>query len=133
MTDASIDFSELRVFAADLTHAADDVAMKAPGVIAKGAVNIKAQLREEMGRSKSFGKLAPSIGYDLTDDGLEAQIGPKKRAGAGPTKAGTGANIAYFGGANGGGGTVPDPQGALEAESPRFEAALAALVDEAGL
>ena len=52
------------------------------------------------------------------------EVGPRKG------KPGSIANIAYFGGANGGGGTVPDPRGALEAEAPRFEKALTDLVGE---
>ena len=123
MAGMSIDDSELRAFAVDLTRAGAGAAAAVRPVVSKGALNIKNQLVEEMSASRSFGALAPSITYDLDDDGLGAEIGPTKRSGgAGTSNLGFGANIAYFGTSRGG-GTVPDPQGALDAEAPRFEKA----------
>ena len=52
------------------------------------------------------------------------EVGPAKKSG-GSRGLGFGANIAYFGGARGGGGTVADPKTALDAEIPNFEAQLA--------
>ena len=100
--------------AADLGKASAVVAVSVRQIIAKGAVNIKKQLREEMGASGHFGQAAASITYDLTGgaDDIVAEIGPTK-TGAGPL-----ANIAYFGTSRGG-GTVPDPMGALQAEGVR--------------
>jgi hypothetical protein len=65
------------------------------------------------------------VNYDLETDGgeLVAEIGPDKDL------SGNLANIAYFGTWKGG-GTVPDPVGALEAEAPNFEKALGDLVEE---
>lgn len=117
------DMSEVRELMADWTRVPDMMAREGRPVVAKGASNIKDQLREEMGRSRHF-KAAKSISYDLDNDGYGAEIGPTK-TGAGPI-----ANIAYFGGSNGGGGTVPDPLGALEAEAPRFADALSKLAAE---
>lgn len=112
-----IDTSELRTLAADLTAAGDDVPAKVKAVITKAATNIKSQMRSEASGSGSFGHIAPTITYDLRDGGLEAEIGPTKPRGAL-------AAIAYFGGSHGGGGTVADPTGAMEAEAPRLEKAM---------
>ena len=130
----AIDFdtSELRALSADLTKAGEAVQGKAYGVVSKGAVQIKAQMRMEMYASKSFRGIGSSISYDIggVDLGggsgaIEAVIGPE----SGPGSAGNLANIAYFGSSRGG-GTVPDPIGALNAELPRFEAALAKIAGE---
>jgi hypothetical protein len=50
----------------------------------------------------------------------------------GPVKGGAGslANIAYFGGAHGGGGTVRDPQQALNEEAPKFEKSIGDAVED---
>ena len=108
------DASELDILAADLGKASAEVATSLRQVIAKGAVNIKTQLRDEMSASEHFGQAARSINYNITRSGddVVAEIGPTK-TGAGPL-----ANIAYFG-TSLGGGTVPDPVGALEAEAAR--------------
>ena len=114
---------ELRQLAADLAKGLD--AGKVREVVRKGGVNIKAQLREEAAHSLHF-KLARYIGFDE----VESLAGPAVEVGPTRTGAGRLANIAYFGGVHGGGGTLPDPQGALDAEAPQFEAALAALAQD---
>lgn len=121
------DVSQLRAFAVELDAVPDSVVRKIRPVVSKGALNIRDQMRAEMSRSRSFGQIAPTINYDLNvqADGMEAEIGPDKRR-----RAARLANIAYFGGARGGGGTVPDPRGALEAEVPRFESALGKLLED---
>lgn len=121
------DVSELRAFAVELDQVPDSVVRKIRPVVSKGALNIRDQMRAEMSRSRSFRQIAPTINYDLNvqADGMEAEIGPDKRR-----RAARLANIAYFGGARGGGGTVPDPRGALEAEVPRFESALSKLLGD---
>ncbi len=121
------DVSELRAFAVELDQVPDSVVRKIRPVVSKGALNIRDQMRAEMSRSRSFKQIAPTINYDLNvqADGMEAEIGPDKRR-----RAARLANIAYFGGARGGGGTVPDPRGALEAEVPRFESALSKLLGD---
>jgi hypothetical protein len=126
---ASFDAHEVRQYAADLRRASQRVVNQTPAVVKKGAVNVGAQLREEMEASPSFAPLAPSITFDLQGGGFGAEIGPVKSYG-GRRGLGVGANIAYFGGAHGGGGTVPDPQGALDDEAPRMEKALLDLLGE---
>lgn len=130
MAGVEVDATELRTFAADLLHAAGEVVAGVPGVVTRGAVNVKNQLRAEMGASRHFRGAAADIDFDLTEtaSGVEAEIGPH----SGPGNPGALANIAYFGTSRGG-GTVPDPEGALEAEVPRFESALDALLNTKGL
>jgi hypothetical protein len=116
-----IDITELRRFAADMNSASVRAAGDVSGLVAKGAVSIKEQMRSEMAASPHFRGAAASIGFDLVafPDGLEAQVGPSSE----PGSPGNLANVAYFGTSRGG-GTVPDPRGALEAEAPRFERAV---------
>jgi len=127
----TFDSSDLGALSADLTKAGDEVQSKAYGVVSRGAVQIKAQLRMEMYASKYFHGIGSSISYDIHGGDMfgvgviEAEIGPTTD----PGSAGNLANIAYFGSSRGG-GTVPDPVGALNAELPRFEAALAKIAGE---
>lgn len=125
MAGIEVDTSEVRELIADLTSASDRVAVGAPAVIFKGAMNIKAQLRDEMGASRHFKGAASAIDFDIEDGGLTAEIGPSAEAGS-PGNLG---NIAYFGTSRGG-GTVPDPRDALEAEAPKVTKALADLAAE---
>jgi len=155
MAAFELDMSEVRALAVDLTKASDEVQAKTLPVVEHGAVNIKKQMQQEMSRSKHFKQIAPTIDYDIHGGQIfgvgviEAEIGPnKERAGgrsrgqritgvrfnAADFRGGDGnaaplANIAYFGSARGG-GTVPDPQGALDAETPKFLKALADLTGE---
>ena len=122
----TIDTSELRSLETDLGRAAGLDARAVRPAVSKGALNIKNQMRRDFGKSDYFSRASFAVSYDVTTDGdaVQAEIGPDK----GRNPAGALANIAYFGGAHGGGGTVPDPQLALDAEAPRFEEAIAALV-----
>lgn len=117
----TLDMSQVRALVADFKAAPADIARKVPPVVKRGANNIKDQLREEMAGSEHFGQVAAFITYDEVDGGFAAEIGPEAR-GAGLLE-----NIAYFGTSRGG-GTVPPPEGALQAEAPRFLAAMADLV-----
>ena len=116
-----LDTSELDRLAVELGQAPLKVAKGIPPVVRKGSLNIKNQLTEEMRGSTSF-KGAADMSYETraSGDGFEGEIGPRSDAG----RAGNLANIAYFGGANGGGGTVPAPKGGRAAEAPRFVKAL---------
>ena len=114
---------ELRKLAADLAKGVD--AGKVREVVRKGGVNIKTQLREEAGRSRHF-----KIARHITFDEVESLAGPAVEVGPTRTGAGRLANIAYFGGVHGGGGTLPDPQGALDAEGPKFIQALSDLAGD---
>lgn len=124
MPTVDIDMSEVRTLAADFSQIPGELARHAIPVVEKAAVNVKKQLIAEMRASKHFKGFA-KISYDLTSDsgGIVAEIGPTKD---GP---GAGANLAYFGTWKGG-GTVPDPRGALEAEYPNLEQHLADLAEE---
>jgi len=124
MPTVDIDMSEVRTLAADFSQIPGELARHAVPVVEKAAMNVKKQLIAEMRASKHFKGFA-SISYDLTSDsgGIVAEIGPTKD---GP---GAGANLAYFGTWKGG-GTVPDPRGALEAEYPNLEQHLADLAEE---
>lgn len=116
--------SDARSFVAEVDRSVAELPLHVAPVVEKGADNIMRQMRDEMRSSASFGALAGSIGYDILEGGLAAEIGPAS-GGSGAGGLGFGANIPYFGGSNGGGGTVADPIGALNAEAPRFEDALA--------
>lgn len=138
----AVDSSELRKLVSDLSSAPKLVKSEARGVIAKAALNIKNQMRDDAVESVHFKKLAGAINYDIRGRGdtIEAEIGPAAKG------AGLIAGIAYFGGSPwsgrkkpgrgwqqgpGGGGTVADPQGALDAEAPNVEKYLAELAEKA--
>ena len=123
MPNVEIDTHEVKEFASELGRVPAKVVTGIRPAVRKAGVNMKDQLREEMKASRHF-RAAESISFDEGDGGMAVEVGPTKSG------AGNLANIAYFGGANGGGGTVPDPRGALEAEAPRFEKALTDLVGE---
>lgn len=108
LVDALVSFS-------NATHVA------AEAILEKGALEAKKNLQAEAQKSKSFKRIAPAISYDKKRSvhGTEIELGPDKEkvvktspraaARAHATAAGTSgnlANLAYFGGANGGGGTL---------------------------
>lgn len=98
---------------ADLRALPEHARSDARQVIKRGAVNVKRQLVSEMQTSPSFRGVASAISFDMEEraGSVEAVIGPTKGA------PGSLANIAIFGTSRGG-GTVPDPRGALDAEAP---------------
>lgn len=118
----SVDMSEVRELAVDMTRVDGRLTRHLAPVVKKGAQNIKDQLVAEMQGSRHFAPVARGITYDIKGDGFEAEIGPEKG------RPGSLANIAYFGSSRGG-GTVPDPQGAGDAEMPNFEKALAEVAE----
>lgn len=113
MARVTIDTSEVRAAVADMSGVDGRLRPDVAASLKRGANNIKTDLVEQMRASKHFKGFAPGISYDMVDD-FEAEIGPTK---GGP---GAGANIAYFGTSRGG-GTVEDPEEALERELPTFE------------
>lgn len=121
-----MDARELTAFGNDLKRAVKHTEAELKPIIAKGALNIKKQLRKEMYGSDHFKGAGSSISYDIFV-GLGAtwaDIGPSSDGGS----PGNLANIAYFGTSRGG-GTVPDPLKALEAEYPNVERYLTKLVE----
>lgn len=112
---------DLARLAADLASAPDRVMREVKQVVSKGALNVKQQLIGEAQGSRSFRSIGRSIGYDLntTADSVEGEIGPDKSR-----NSSAGLLMAYYGQSRGGGGTLPDPLLALQAEEPGFIAAL---------
>ncbi len=106
---------ELRALASDLRQAPRNLESETKSIISKGGVQIKDRMRSEMGRSRHFGHIARSIDFDEIGSGgtIGVEVGPNAATSSSAPLAG----IAYFGGANGGGGTVPDPMQALEDEA----------------
>lgn len=117
----SIDDSDLRALSADLANAPGVAASKVIGALDASAKRIEAAMRADAAKSKSF-RFSGTIGTDR--EGWERVIGAKKGG------AGSLAHIAYFGGANGGGGTVRDPNEALQDEAPAFEKALGDAIED---
>lgn len=86
---------------------------------------IRKRMRADARRSRHF-RLAPTITTESREffGGPGVEVGPEKRG------AGNLGVIAYFGGVNGGGGTLADPMEALDSEGPRFIKALAELAGD---
>lgn len=128
----AFDASEMRAFAADLHRLPEALNRHAEAIVERGALNIKNRMVTDMRASTHFRPVARSITYDVRTGGwgdtaaIEAEIGPDKAR----DQAASLANIAYFGSSRGGGGTVRDPQSALDAETDEFIAQLDALMDE---
>lgn len=119
-----IDASDFARYADNLEAEAVKLLDGVKGVVSKGALKVKTSMRADMAASGHFAQAASRISYDTRAGAgwAEAEIGPAK---GGP---GDIANIAYFGGVHGGGGTVRDPQENLDEEAPFFEAALEKLL-----
>lgn len=123
MPDITMDMSELREFTVQLDKAAHFAKAKTRPVIQKAGVNMKRQMQAEAAKSRHF-RIARHISYDTINDGMGVEVGPEK------TGAGNLANIAYFGGVHGGGGTLPDPGNALRDELPNVTKWLEGLIVE---
>ena len=122
-----MDDSGLEKLARDLGKIPADMVRKLPGVVKKGATNIKNTMKKDVRQSKHFrGNKAPgldaSIDYDVHKRDvfgshvIWAEIGPNKDR----LRAASIANIAYFGSSRPGGGTIRDPVEALGEEEPNF-------------
>jgi len=121
----TVDTSELDQLVRDLRVNSETLVAAVRPLMERGGLNMKRQMVAEMAASTHFGPTAPSISYDVKGSamagGIEVEVGPDK------SRRGALANVAYFGTSRGG-GTVPDPVGALNAEAPRFVSALEALI-----
>ena len=113
----------IEVDATDFLKLADEMERSAAKLIAglvpgmeRGAVNIKKGMRDEIAGSAWFYRAASDVTYDRrrSVSSLEYEIGPSSDGG----RPGDLAALAYFGGSNGGGGTLPDPSGHLDREEP---------------
>lgn len=121
------DVSELLAYADDLDTAAAAILSSVQPAVKQSAEQVKAGMRADMEASRHFRPVARSITYDLrtVTNAVEAQIGPITRG----ATVGDLAHLAYFGGAHGGGGTVRDPQDALDDHARGFELALADVIE----
>jgi len=119
----SLDDSELRKLSSDLGLVPNGLKPKVKAVVKRGALNVKRTMQKDMSASPYFKSAAQSIDFEETqetwggDIAYGAEIGPNKDR----HKSAGLAGIAYFGGSNGGGGTVRDPAEALAEEAPNFE------------
>jgi hypothetical protein len=124
MATQGFDTSQLRSFEADLRRAPAAVTRAVPPIVSRGALNVKNRIRDDLAGSRHFKGISRSVNYDLLDAGTAAEIGPDKALG------GALGNVAFFGTSRGG-GTVPDPRLALEAEIPNLELWLGRAAQEA--
>lgn len=114
------DFSEVERLARDLSAAPSRALSDLEAIAERGALNIKDHLKADAAASKHFKGIASSISYDR-DYGVGRigyEIGPDKER-----RGGALGNIAYFGGARGGGGTL-DLDEPVRAEGERLDAAI---------
>lgn len=107
--------------AADLALAGGKAAATSAAVVAKGALNVKDEARANVQRSAPVQNAYAyaAISYDLSDAGLEAEIGYDK-----DKRGGSLGNILEYGSRK----NPPhrDLGRALDTEEPRFEAAIEA-------
>jgi hypothetical protein len=118
VSTVEFDLTALVAFGRDLSKAGDGLLGKVRPVVSKGALSVKNAMRDDMSKSAHFGQVARSITYDTRSGAswAEAEAGPVTEG----RTVGDLAHLAYFGGAHGGGGTVRDPQDALDDEAPKF-------------
>lgn len=135
----SIDTSGFDAYAGDLKLAVAEIGAEIPKVVGRGALNVKNEWNKAFWDSEHFKGIGGTVSYDtkVTAQFVEAEVGPDKERHPGlpgpprAKRAAPLANIAHFGGANGGGGTVADPQTFLDHEEPRLLAALDAMIGKA--
>lgn len=115
--------SDLDKLAREFSDAGKGILKEVGSSVSKGALNVKKQIIADFKGSQHF-KGGKSINWnrdvrynlERTADSIEAEIGPH----VDNEGFGTLVGIAIHGGSRGGGGTVPDPLVALQAEEPKF-------------
>lgn len=117
----SIDTSELRTLAADFRSSAGASNREITGVIRDHAERVRRVMANDAKASPSF-DYSDAMSYEMLSD-FEAEIGANKGG------IGSLAHIGVFGGANGGGGKIRDPQEALDEVAPDYESALADILE----
>jgi len=138
----SVDGRELHQLTADLIDAAPHTVKKIEPIVVKAAQNIKKAMMADANKSRHFKKIGRTVTYDVSvneafgDASIDAEIGYDKRVISDtPNKHGTFgsaaslAGIAIFGGSRPGGGTVRNPEEALNDEAPEFERWLEGTLD----
>lgn len=104
----------LDAVARDLSAAPGKAQSKIRGVINRGGLEMKKKMKADFSSSSSFGHIARSVNYDVSGgSNPRVEVGPN----AAISRSAPLAGIAYFGGARGGGGTVPEPDHILESEA----------------
>lgn len=123
---------ELDALARDLGKMPAHLARGVGQIVRKTALEIKKGMQADLAKSKHFGQVARSVDYDVQEFGMFGaqtflvEVGPN--ADRAPSAALAG--IAYFGGANGGGGTVRDPAFHLEEQTALMEKHISDLTGE---
>lgn len=121
-----IDTSDLRALATDLGKIPARLLPEADAVVKRGAQNVKDHMNADAAASAHFHGMAGSVTYDSAYrvGSVQYEVGPDKAR-----RGGALGNIAYFGGANGGGGTL-DIDAPLTAEEPRLTSAIGRLLEQ---
>lgn len=114
----SMDLSQMNRLVADLGRIPGRVVPEVRQIAERGAFNVKNRMVTDARGSRHFKQIAPTISYDeSTRAGMVSfDIGPDRDRG----DAAKLANIGYYGGRNGGGGTL-DIEAGLNEEGPRLE------------
>lgn len=115
------DASELVKLSADLGKGVSRA--KASVAVRSSAGDIKDAMRADASGHRHFPHFPGTITYDMLEP-LTAEIGPERRG------QGRLAGIAYFGGRNGGGGMLTDPQDIADGQAKKFEKAIEDLAVE---
>ena len=125
MTGETIDTSELRALAADLGRVPAATVPAVEQVVKKAAQNVKDDWSRAVSGSARLRHYPRSITYDrrMTVGGVEYEVGPDKDKQQGPL-----GNIAEFGTSRTG-PAKPGASQAMNREAPRFERAVADVVD----
>jgi len=116
----SVDASDLDKLAHDFGLVPAKVAKRVKPIMAKTGLAMKKRMQADFKASTHFKGVATSVDYDVKTFGfdgtgiIQVEVGPNAERGSGAPLAG----IAYFGGSNGGGGTVPDPIVPMRLEEP---------------
>lgn len=118
---ADVGIEGLRELSADLGRIASRALPEVDAITKKAADNVKSEMVSDAQGSRHFKRIAPTISYDRSTSmgQVSYDVGPDKDR----DEAASLGNIAYFGGANGGGGTL-DIDGPLAHEEPRLMKAL---------
>ena len=117
----SVDTHEVRALSVELGKVAASALPEIDKIMKRGAGNIKDEMAADAATSRWF-KFARAISYDPIGP-LVYEIGPDRARGGKAGQTAHLANIAYFGGANGGGGTL-SLDAPLVHEEPRMMKAL---------
>lgn len=116
----TFDASDFDALARDLDRAAaSDLIGKIEPTVMRGAAEIQRGMRADMSASAHFGQVAGVITFDVDrfTNHVRAEVGPLSAG----RVVGDLAHFAYWGGSNGGGGTVRDPEYLLEQEAAPLE------------